>query len=133
MGFDLHNDIVKIVVPSEIPTGHPLSVSATSMQTLGASAASRLTKEGFKHVELVEKPFAFFVHSQSTAVERKKQFAGYLLTLEAICADNVTIGEQQKHAQIVRVYHDMFTHRMPTDTRVDFSPTLSMAVLSGQI
>jgi len=130
MGFDLHNDVLKVVIPSEIPDGHPLSFSATSMQELGTSAALRLTKEGFMNVVLVEKPFAFFVHSQSSADERKKQFAGYILTLKAICADNVTLGEQQKHAQIVRVYHDMFTHQIPTDTCVDFSPTLAMATVS---
>lgn len=133
MAFDVKQDVVKIVIPSDVPENHPYATAAALMQSFGTGAQEVFDAEGFEKVELVEKPFTFFVHSQSNALEREKQFSQYLITLRAVCYGGVTLPEQQKHARMINLYHDMFTHVLPTDTRVDFSPTITIAAITGQI
>ena len=126
----LDKNVEVIIAVPPIQTG---GVVAGLIENWGVLSREALLAEGYQNVTTKVIPWAFFSHAHSTETMRQKHFNEYLLLLRAISAGGVLPEEQDKHVRMVKVYHDMFSHQLPTDTVVTFSPTLTMAALAGQL
>lgn len=126
MSFDIKNDTLRIIVP--VGTIHgadvPLFDNATALAKEAFEAA------GFEKVELVEKPAAFFMRAYSDVMQRQSAMYNYGLVLRSSFTPYVTNEELQKHAAIINVWHDIFSHKIPTDTLIKFAPTLTMVAVN---
>lgn len=122
------NDIVVIAIPPQ--TG---GIVAGMIENWGVLAREALLAEGYLNVSTKIIPWAFFAHAHSTEEMREKHFYEYLVLLRAISHVTAQPEEQYKHTRMLKLYHDMFSHQLPTDTVVTFSPTLTMALLTGKI
>lgn len=123
------NEVVVIAVPP-IQTG---GVIASMIENWGVLAREVLLAEGYPNVSTKVIPWAFFTRAHSTADMQQKHFNDYLLLLRAVADGSALPEEQDKHIRMLKLYHDMFSHQLPTDTVMTFSPTLTMVVLTNQI
>lgn len=119
-------NIELVIAVPPVGTG---GVVASMIETWGTVAATALKSQGFENVTTKVVPWGFFVRSQPNEQALLAHLNPYLLTLRAICDPNASLPEQYKHFAMVRVYHDMFTHALPVDTTVTFTPTLTMAAI----
>lgn len=127
MSFDIKNDTLRIIVPVGTIPGReiPLFENATALAKEAFEAA------GFEKVVLVEKPAAFFTRAYSDSGCGWAALYNYGLVLRSSFTPYVTLEELQKHAAIINVWHDIFSHKIPTDTLIKFSPTLTMAAVNA--
>lgn len=125
MSFNPEKDTLRIVVPSEEVKGRdlPLLINATKL------AKEAFEEAGFQNVELIEKPEAFFLRAYSEESWRWAAIYNYGLVLRSSFTPHVTLPELKKHAAIINVWHDIFSHIIPTDTLVKFSPTITMVAV----
>ncbi|QVW28645.1 hypothetical protein pEaSNUABM8_00148 [Erwinia phage pEa_SNUABM_8] len=87
---------------------------------------ARLREQGFINTEIVERPFGFFRHANLDDTVRNRMIEQYRLTLAGCLDLHVTEPETCKHIAMINVWHDVFTHVIPTGTSIVFSPTLAM-------
>lgn len=116
-----------LVIP--VPPKGTGGVVAALIETWGVTARQKLIEGGFENVSTRIVPWSFFVRSQPHEQALLAHVNPYLVTLRAICDPGVSLPEQYKHFAMVRVYHDMFTHNLPVDTTVTFTPTLTMIAI----
>ncbi|QVW55818.1 hypothetical protein pEaSNUABM9_00237 [Erwinia phage pEa_SNUABM_9] len=107
---------VKLVFPAADPDFYS-SVCAVQ---------ARLREQGYTNTEIVERPIGFFRHANLDEVVRNRMIAQYRLTLAGCLDPQVTELETCKHIGMINVWHDVFTHVIPTGTSIEFSPTLAM-------